>query len=130
MIPEAVPAATSADPTPAVVAADSSAPAPDLAATSFKPGQTALLASPIAIAVQADEDSWIQVKADGQVMMEGVLGASAQKQFQAKKELAVKMGNAEAVQIVFIGQSLPRFGPEKNKNTRTLIFTPSGLRNP
>jgi cytoskeleton protein RodZ len=82
--------------------------------------------APVALQVNANSQTWIQVKADGKTVLEGIFSSGAKREFDAQKELVIKLGNAEAVELAFKGQKLPQF-PSGTK-TKTLTFTPQGLK--
>ena len=62
--------------------------------------------------VRAIQDSWIQVKADGKVVLDGVLDATTEKTFSAK-ELIFKTGNAGGVEVTYNGKTEAPFGKDK-----------------
>jgi cytoskeleton protein RodZ len=62
--------------------------------------------------VHALQDSWIQVKADGKVVLDGVLDAATEKSFSAK-ELIFKTGNAGGVEVTYNGKTEAPFGKDK-----------------
>ena len=62
--------------------------------------------------VHALQDSWIQVKADGKVVLDGVLDATTEKSFSAK-ELIFKTGNAGGVEVTYNGKTEAPFGKDK-----------------
>jgi len=62
--------------------------------------------------VRAIEDSWILVKADGKVILDGTLDAATEKSFAAK-ELIFKTGNAGGVEVTYNGKTEAPFGKDK-----------------
>lgn len=76
--------------------------------------------------IYAREASWVQIKADGKLLMAAEISASGTRSFQAAKEMIVVLGNAPGVEISYNGRPLPQFAPEQK--TRTLTFTPEGLQ--
>jgi hypothetical protein len=62
------------------------------------------------------------VKADGRQPVEMTLAANQTKTFFAEKELVMKLGNAEAVEITRNGKAMAPFAP--GTRTQTLTFTP------
>jgi cytoskeleton protein RodZ len=78
------------------------------------------------LSLKAREESWVQVKADGNVLLEGVLAPNSSKSFDADKELVIRLGNASAVELAYNGKPLPQFATSPGK-TKTLLFTPQGL---
>ena len=83
-------------------------------------------AATFVVQVTATQDAWVQIVADGRLMSEGVLVASAQKRVHAAKEVVIKTGNAAGVEVSFNGQPLPPLGQENQVATVTL--TAGGVR--
>jgi cytoskeleton protein RodZ len=83
-------------------------------------------AGKVSLQIRTREESWVQVKADGKLLMEGMLTASSSKSFAADKELVVKLGNAAGVELSYNGKTLPAF--DSDRRTRTLTFTPEGIQ--
>lgn len=81
----------------------------------------------ISIVIKARQDSWVSVAADGEVLWEGTLYANAERTIQAKagKELVLKTGNAAGIEVSYNGKPLGALG--KEKEVRTLTFSPDGL---
>jgi cytoskeleton protein RodZ len=89
-----------------------------------------ITSAPIAafkLALKTNEESWVQVKADGKVLMEGVLAPNSNKSFDASKELVIKLGNASGVELAYNGKPLPQFENVERGKTKTLTFTAQGL---
>jgi cytoskeleton protein RodZ len=127
--PESAAAAT--PPSPAKQVTEESLPAhPDVTHAPAIIPSPIELSSPeafkLSLQIHAREESWIQVKADGKVLLEGILSPSSNRSFAAEKELVIKLGNAAGVELSYNGQALPAFDPESR--TRTLTFTPEGMR--
>jgi cytoskeletal protein RodZ len=74
------------------------------------------------VELHAKADSWLMVKADGRQPVEMTLAANQTKTFFAEKELVMKFGNAEAVEITKNGKAMAPFAP--GTRTQTLTFTP------
>lgn len=74
------------------------------------------------IELRAKADSWLQVSADGRDPVEMMLTAQQSKKFFAEKQLVMKLGNAEGVEITRNGKPLPPFA--EGTKTQTLTFTP------
>ncbi len=75
--------------------------------------------------IQANEDSWLTVTADGKQVFSDTLVAQATKTFQAQKQLVVRAGNAGGLDISFNGQKLSSTG--EAGEVKTLTFGPSGI---
>lgn len=103
-------------PKPAV--AHPAAPAPTVVATTPDPKADPTDPPPAEydglahLKVHALQDSWIQVKADGKVVLDGVLDATTEKTFSAK-ELIFKTGNAGGVELTYNNKTLAPFGKDK-----------------
>jgi cytoskeleton protein RodZ len=80
------------------------------------------------LVVQAREDSWLVVTADGKEVVKQVLGAAAEKTIAARKEIIVKVGNAGGVDFLFNGKKLPSQGD--HDEVKRLTFDPNGLETP
>ncbi|MBI2682785.1 MAG: helix-turn-helix domain-containing protein [Acidobacteriales bacterium] len=76
---------------------------------------------PISLQIHARQPSWVQVTSDGKVIFAETLLANSQRNFQADKEMVVKLGNAAGVELVQNGKTLPAFPPQTT--TRVLTFT-------
>lgn len=107
------------DASPAKDAADPAATAADSAASLANPGE-------FRIRVRTIERAWVQITADGKLVQNGEIPPSSSRSFRASKEMVVKLGNAPGVELSYNGKALPQFPPDQK--TRTLTFTPDGLR--
>ena len=76
---------------------------------------------PVFVELHATAESWVLVTADGK-QSEMTLAANQTKTFTADKELTMKLGNAEAIEIKRNGKRLPAFDP--GTKTHTVTFTP------
>ena len=76
---------------------------------------------PLFVELHAKEQSWLLVTADGK-QTELTLAANETRSFTAEKELTMKFGNAEAVEIRRNGNRLPDFPP--GTKTHSITFTP------
>jgi cytoskeletal protein RodZ len=74
------------------------------------------------VELHAKAESWLMVKADGRQPVEMTLAANQTKTFFAEKELVMKLGNAEAVEITRNGKAMAPFAP--GTRTQILTFTP------
>ena len=117
--PVAAPAAANAE--PAATAPAATAPAisvnaasSNAAAASADPAQ-----SGVHIELHARQESWMQVSADGRTPVEMILTANQSKKFYAEKQLVMKFGNAEAIEVVRNGKPMPAFAPGTKTQTVT-----------
>ncbi len=132
---------TSASPAPAmpkaaVPTASASAPAPATTpppAKSGPPSGSAVQAKPAAAAapalvvhIRAHADAWMQVTADGKLVLETILKASDERTVHAEKQVVMEIGNAGGVEISYNGKPVPPLGPEGKR--RVVTFTPEGMQ--
>jgi hypothetical protein len=80
------------------------------------------------VVVQARQDSWVSITADGKEVMSQVLGAPSEKAVEAHKEIIIKVGNAGGVDFLFNGKKLPSQGEQDQ--VKVLTFDPNGLETP
>jgi len=78
------------------------------------------------VEVQAKQDSWLTVTADGKPTFSDMVVAPGTKSFGAQRELVIRAGNAGGLDISFNGQKIPAIGSEGE--VRTVTFSPSGLQ--
>ena len=77
------------------------------------------------ISIKAHEDSWYSVQKDGEPAVAGILKADKHKDFKAKQELVLKIGNAGGVEVSHNGKALGPLGEQGI--ARTLTFKSNGL---
>lgn len=77
------------------------------------------------VSIKAHEDSWYSVQKDGEPVVEGILKADKHKDFKAKQELVLKIGNAGGVEVSHNGKALGPLGEQGV--ARTLTFKSNGL---
>jgi len=77
------------------------------------------------VSIKAHEDSWYSVQKDGEPAVEGILKADKHKDFKAKQELVLKIGNAGGVEVSHNGKALGPLGEQGV--ARTLTFKSNGL---
>ena len=70
--------------------------------------------------------AWVSLKADGKILVRGVLDADQVKTLHANKEIVVWTGNAGATQVFFDGKPVPVEGGVNE--ARVLVFKPNGLQ--
>lgn len=71
------------------------------------------------VELHARAESWMQVSADGRPAVEMTLSANQSKKFYAEKQLVMKFGNAEAIEVVRNGKPMPAFAPGTKTQTVT-----------
>jgi len=97
--------------------ASSPAP-PEAAAMPQLPGEFVVL-------IQAREDSWLLIGADGETLPSEVLSAGARRAIHGRKQVVIKAGNAGGLDFSFNGKKLPP--PGQPGEVKTLTFSPKGL---
>ncbi len=119
-----VPSATSASPTTGSPAGSATSVVPKIS-------QDVTAATPAAapgeftVVIQAREESWISITADGRAISSELLSAGSERTVRGHKEIMVKAGNAGGVDFRFNGQKLDiggAFGEVK-----TVTFGPRGI---
>ena len=76
------------------------------------------------VIVKAREQSWVSIKADGQIVTERVFSAGEEETATAAKEIMLTVGNAAGVDVKFNGTPQGTLGAKGT--VRTLTFTPQG----
>ena len=84
------------------------------------------LASAFEVEVRTTGRAWLSLRADGDVLVRGILDADQARTLHAEKEIVVVTGNAGATQVLFQGKPVPIQGGVNE--SRVLVFTPSGLQ--
>jgi cytoskeletal protein RodZ len=80
----------------------------------------------ITLDIHATSEVWISALSDGVSVLNFTLRPGETRQLRASNHLILKTGNAAALEVSFNGKPLPPLG--KDKQVRTLTFTPSGLQ--
>ncbi len=121
----APPAALGAVPDPAAAAADPLSGKTANAAAS-EPAKTtpemAAAGREFVLQVHARQDAWVKIKADDELLMEGVL--KGDKTIHAKQKVVFTTGNAAAIELSFNGEPQPTLGADNQ--VKTVVFTPDG----
>lgn len=100
-----------------------SASAPEAASPAASPETNAGV---FQVLIQAREDSWVSITADGKQIFQDTLTAPAEKSIAARNQIVIKTGNAGALDISFNGKKLPSQGGYNR--VKTLTFDAGGLR--
>ena len=103
-----------------LLAADSKAANP--------PKSASAPATSFVLLIEAEENSWVSITADGKTVLDGTLIAPAVKSVRAEKQIVVKAGNVGALSFSVNGKKLPPQG--EAGEVRTLTFSPNGLEIP
>ena len=112
--PASTSAAKPAVSTPAIAA---SSPTPQTSATT--------LAGAFEVVVRPKSTAWVSVKADGQVVVRGIIKAPDVKTVRANNQVVFFTGNAGAVEVSFNGKNVPLTGGVNEE--QTLVFDSRGL---
>ncbi|HKS77022.1 MAG TPA: RodZ domain-containing protein [Terriglobales bacterium] len=113
-------AASASTPTP-------SAPAP-AEAPAATPSTTPVNSGEFTVLIKARDDSWLSITADDKPAVEETLAAGTEKSVPAKQAIAIRAGNAGALDFYFNGKKLPSQGDEGQ--VKTLTFNENGLEPP
>ncbi len=88
-------------------------------------GRSAAAPGEFTVVIQAREESWVSITADGRAISSELLSAGSERTVRGHKEIMVKAGNAGGVDFRFNGQKLDiggAFGEVK-----TVSFGPHGI---
>jgi cytoskeleton protein RodZ len=77
------------------------------------------------VVIQAREESWISITADGKAISSELLSAGSERTVRGRKEIMVKAGNAGGVDFRFNGQKLDIGG--ESGEVKTVTFGPRGI---
>ncbi len=129
----AVPQKAAAEPVPAAsqptaAPAPQSLPEPSASVPEAPPPAAvpAANAGAFQVLIQAREDSWVSIRADGKQIFQDTLIAPAEKSIEARNQIVIKTGNAGALDFSFNGKKLPSQGGYNQ--VKTLTFDAGGPR--
>ncbi|MGA7632916.1 MAG: RodZ domain-containing protein [Terriglobales bacterium] len=77
------------------------------------------------VIVQAREDCWVSITADGKTLSSELLAAGAERTIRGRKEIVVKAGNAGGVDFQFNGKKVDL--QADYGEVRTVTFGPGGM---
>ncbi len=89
------------------------------------PSTPAAVPGEFTVVIQAREESWVSITADGRTAPSELLPAGSERVVRGRKEIIVKAGNAGGVDIRFNGQKLD-IGGEFGE-VKTVTFGPRGI---
>ena len=95
----------------------------NLAKVTSKPAEKPV---PLSLIIRADENSWISIYSDGQLVTQETLIAPAHTSVRASREISVRVGNAAGVTFVWNGKEIRAQGAESE--VKTFVFDSSGMR--
>ena len=78
------------------------------------------------VEVKTTGRAWVSLRADGKILVRGVLDADQARTLRADKEIVVWTGNAGATQVSFEGKPVPMEGGVNEP--KVLVFKPNGLQ--
>ncbi len=80
----------------------------------------------VALAVKALGKTWLQVKADGKIIFQGVLAKGSLESWKADEKIELWIGDAGALQLEVNGRFLDRIG-RRGQTLKEVLITPKGL---
>ena len=89
-----------------------------------QPAAVAPSSSPLQVTLNATDDAWVSITADGKSQFVGVMKAGEKKDFEASQKVKLVAGNAGALDIFFNGKPIDAIGPKGQ--VRVVDFTPEG----
>jgi len=97
----------------------------DLATQNLPGASPAATPGEFTVLIQAREESWISVTADGKTISRETLEAGSARAIRGRKEIIVKVGNAGGVDFHFNGKKLDTGG--EFGEVKTITFGPEGI---
>ncbi len=90
--------------------APSNEPTPLIRDDSPEPVIPAAVPNGVALVLQFDEPSWIEISADGEKVFGGTISAGVSRTFEARKTFSITLGNAGGVRVSIDGRPLAPLG--------------------
>ncbi|MCM8763327.1 MAG: DUF4115 domain-containing protein [Candidatus Omnitrophica bacterium] len=87
------------------------------------------VSSAIALNIRAKEDCYINLKADGKTLFQGVLKKGYVEAWAAKEKIELTVGNAGGIEVYINGNLIPPLGKRKQA-IKNIIITKEGLSVP
>ena len=125
-IPSSTAQSSLTQPSPAPVAAQSAPAAQEPAAQTANSASATNPTTGFEVEVKTTGRAWVTLKADGKILVRGVLDADQVRTLHGEKEIVVWTGNAGATQVSFQGKPVP-IGGGVNE-AKVLVFKPNGLQ--
>jgi cytoskeletal protein RodZ len=72
--------------------------------------ESSVIAGSVALVLDFDESSWVEITADGVKVFGGLVTAGESRRFEAKKEFGLTLGNAGGVRVSIDGHPSARLG--------------------
>jgi cytoskeleton protein RodZ len=98
---------------------------PDLAPKNLLAASPAATPGEFTVLIEAREESWISITADGKTVPSELLAAGEQRSIRGRKEITVKAGNSGGVDFRFNGKKLDTGG--EYGEVKTITFGPQGI---
>ncbi len=83
-------------------------------------------ATPIDLKVKVNSQSWVQIKADGKVLISDNLPSGTERAIKAHDKVEMVLGNAGGVELTYNGKPVENLA--KGQDVRKITFTPSGYQ--
>jgi len=100
---------------------------PSLPAEETRPSLPKITAaSYISLGIRAKDNCWVQVKADGRIVFQGVLKKSRFEHWQAKEKIELSLGNAGVVELEVNDKTIASLG-RKGQVLKNILITRNGL---
>jgi cytoskeletal protein RodZ len=90
--------------------APSNEPTPLIRDDAPSPAVPAAAPNGVALVLQFDEPSWIEISADGEKVFGGTISAGVSRKFEARKTFSITLGNAGGVRVSIDGRPLAPLG--------------------
>jgi transcriptional regulator with XRE-family HTH domain len=121
---------SSSTPPPGTVPASSTAeidPPPLAFPVKVEPPSASQVDAALRLAVSVEELCWLEIEADGEVVVSGLMDQGYQREITAERELRLWLGNAAGVKLVLNGSpTRPLGGPGQVR--KDLTITPANYR--
>src|ERR1039457_873266 len=117
--------ATSASPTTGSPAGRSATSAVSKTSQDLTPATPAAAPGEFTVVIQAREESWISITADGKTVPSEVLAAGSERTIHGRKEIVIKAGNAGGIDFRFNGKNIATGG--QSGEVKTVTFGPAGM---
>lgn len=90
--------------------APSNEPTPLIREDGPEPAPPSEIGNGVALVLQFDEPSWIEISADGEKVFGGTISAGVSRRFEARKTFSITLGNAGGVRVSIDGRALAPLG--------------------
>lgn len=87
-------------------------------------------AGELALAVEAQERSWVQVTVDGTIIYSGTMAVGEKQSFSARERIDLRTGNAGGIALVLNGKPVESLGASGQIAEKTFTQNSSGIGSP